>query len=275
MELAQSPDAEIRARVTVQETASGIEGALVLERGGVTTTRSVAAATCDDVLEALTFTLLMALEEAPESPPAPAPPPPKEPPPPPAASPDAPPDRDRAASAPPSAPGGIAVELGVAAGITTLSAPTVAPGGEAWVGVASRARGVLAPSAALGLSLALPVQGGALGAEASFQGAVLDGCPLRFGDDGASFRPCLRAWAGRSQARSEGFAGARLEERAQGAAGASGRFEMRVAGPLRVHALLAAGVPFERTTYRIGQDAAFATPPLVFFAALGLGASFR
>jgi hypothetical protein len=62
----ETEDAVASVRIVTSE--GGAEGTLVLRRAAGTTTRVVRASSCDEVVDALAFTLALALEAAPEQP---------------------------------------------------------------------------------------------------------------------------------------------------------------------------------------------------------------
>ncbi len=279
-----------RARLrVVARSADGLEGTLVLTRpDGTTSTRVVTASTCDEVHDALAFTLSLALEnsEAPDPvtppPPAtlpaetPARPLPVEPP----ASPPVSPDR---VSTLKDDPLRWDLAAGAGAGVLMAASPTAAPALTAWFMAGGHSRaGLFAPAVFAGgrIGFATVTDAGA-GARvtSALQAAAVDLCPVRarLGSAEPAFlalRPCLRGVLGRAQARSEGFQGATLDDRVFATIGAGARMEAHLGGPLRLMADLDLGVPFERSTYFVGHSRVFQTPVVTLGATLGLGVHF-
>lgn len=275
-----SLSAETIANVNVVARESSLEGTLVLVRATGTTSRSVTAASCDEVLDALAFTLALALEgESPE--PEPAVPSPRPP------SPTAPTSsgvtersaRTNADRPEPSSGLHSSVELaaGVSGGVVRIVAPNAGAAIGGWARVGARRASAFWPSAALGFIFGLPVDSQIAGARAmsAFQAGTLDVCPIRLGPSAFAVRPCAQALFGRSQVRSEGFAGARIDERLLAVVGVTARGEARIAGPVFGHLDLTLGVPLERATYFIGNSRLFETPAMTLGIALGVGVHFR
>lgn len=271
------------ASVRIVTGDGGSEGTLVLRRAAGSTTRVVHASSCEEVADALAFTLALALERPPEEAPAPPPPPPPTPPTstPPTPAPSAPTAGSvverPAPVAPATAP--LRLELGAAVigGGATGPAPYVGPslGGWVLVGVRTSSRWFV-PSVRLGPSLVLPTTTSEAGSLVTFafQGGALDLCPARFGSPALAVRPCVRGLLGRSQVKSEGFSGARLDDRLYGAVGVVADGELHVVGPLLVVLSIGASTPLERATYLLGDFHAFTTPVLALSATVGAGVHF-
>lgn len=242
------------ATITVLERTGSLEGSLVLRRASGTTTRSITATTCDEILDALAFTLALALEgeATPTSAPAERPGP----------SDTAPPSFELAA--------------GIGGGVATLVAPSVGGVLTAWELVGARRGSWLSPSLVVGGVIALPVLARSSGerATAALQGGMADLCPARFARGAFALRPCARVSLGRSQVRSEGFIGARLDERLYGIVGVAVRGEATIAGPVFAQADLAVGAPLVRATYVVGGARLFETPGLSLGGSLGAGVHF-
>lgn len=280
-----------RARLrVVARSADGLEGTLVLTRpDGTTSTRVVTASTCDEVHDALAFTLSLALENS-DAPDPVTPPPPATPlaetpvRPPPVAAPvtTSPVSPDRV-STPTDDPLRWELAAGAGAGVITAASPTAAPALIVWfmAGGQSRAR-IFAPAVFAGgrIGFATVTDAGA-GARvtSALQAATVDVCPVRVGLGSAepavlALRPCLRGVLGRSQARSEGFQGATLDDHVFATIGLGARMEAHLGGPLRLMADFDVGVPFERSTYFVGHSRVFQTPAVTLGATLGLGVHF-
>jgi len=282
-----SQTAAPRARLrVVARSADGLEGTLVLTRpDGTTSTRVVTASTCDEVHDALAFTLSLALENS-DAPDTVTPPPP-------ATLPAETPARPLPVVPPPVSPDRVStphddplrwdLAAGAGAGVITAASPTAAPALTAWfmAGGQSRAR-LFAPAAFIGgrIGFATVTDAGA-GARvtSALQAGAVDVCPVRvrLGSAEPAFlalRPCVRGVLGRAQARSEGFQGATLDDRVFATLGVGARMEAHLGGPLRLMADFDLGVPFERSTYFVGHSRVFQTPAVTLGATLGLGVHF-
>lgn len=264
--VAVSSTAETIATVDVRAKGDDIEGSLVLTRETGTTSRVVRATTCADVLDALVFTLGLALEDvaSPESPGA-AP-----------RRPTFPPSRTADRVSAPVRGGGLDLELGVGGGVERTVAPTVSRVTGAWVLVGARRPTRLSPSAALGVAFGLPVATtvGATKATSATQAGILDLCPVRLGGTHLGVRPCARTMIGRAQVRSEGFVGAQLDERMLVTVGAALRGDAKVAGPLFAHVELAATIPLSRATYFVAGSKIFETPAVALAGGAGIAVHF-
>lgn len=258
------------ADVHVLSKDGQIEGSLVLSRSTGKTSRIVAATTCAEVLDALAFTLALALEDDLE----PAPPPPA--PSPAAAAGSTPPSPERAALRPgPAAV--LEVGAGAGAGAVTVASPGASPSASAWAMLGARGSTWFSPAAIVAVVFGLPVdeQAGSNRATSAFQAGMLDVCPARLGVPALGLRPCVRGMLGRLQVRSEGFSGAQLDERVFATVGVAARGEVGIAGPLLFYLDLGVGVPLERATYFIADVDVFETPAVVLSASAGAGVRFR
>jgi hypothetical protein len=263
-----SSTAETTATVDVSVKGDGLEGSLVLTRNAGTTNRVVHATTCADVLDALAFTLGLALEnEAVREPPASPSTSPE--------SPSTPPGTvERAAT--PVRPPVLELELGGGGGALRMAAPAVAGSAGAWLLIGARRKTPFSPSAAVGIVFGLPVDTtvGATKTTSALQAGVIDLCPARFGGTSFGVRPCARTVIGRSQVKSDGFNGAQLDERTFVTLGLAIRGEARIAGPLFGHVELAAAIPAERATYFVAGSKIFETPVLATGGGIGVAVHF-
>ncbi|WP_437323533.1 hypothetical protein [Sorangium sp. So ce381] len=158
-------------RVRLSRGGAGVHGELrVVHAGGETDTRIVDATSCDVVVQALSLTASLALDEvaevtAPLSPPAP---PPAVPPEPPVAPQEAPPLPLR-------------FTLGAHALVTQVVAPHVSLGGALGVRVTPHLEGPLSPSFGLSLMYARnDLLSGGDSALIQWAAAALSACPLRW-----------------------------------------------------------------------------------------------
>lgn len=256
--LAQAGTAGVDVDVRARPTASGAEAELVLRSSAGTASRSLSAPTCDEVLDALVFTLGLALEQPLEEPP----PPPAPPPPPPAS-----------ASAPSR---GIAWGGGAGAGIFAGASPSAAAAIVVHADVESRAERIFAPSAVLGATFVLPSSTVAAGADvaSALQMGTADGCPVRFGGGRLALRPCVEVQVGRLEARSAGFAGARLDSAVWVAVAATLRGRAELGAGIGLELAIAAGSPLIQDAYSVGDRRVLTVGPLLFSAIAGVGVHF-
>jgi len=261
--LAQAGTAGVDVDVRARPTASGAEAELVLRSSAGTASRSLSAPTCDEVLDALVFTLGLALEQPLEEPPPPPAPPPPAPPPPPPAS----------ASAPSR---GIAWGGGAGAGIFAGASPSAAAAIVVHADVESRAERIFAPSAVLGATFVLPSSTVAAGADvaSALQMGTADGCPVRFGGGRLALRPCVEVQVGRLEARSAGFAGARLDSAVWVAVAATLRGRAELGAGIGLELAIAAGSPLIQDAYSVGDRRVLTVGPLLFSAIAGVGVHF-
>lgn len=264
---ASGVDVDVRAR----PVADGAEAELVLRSATGTATRSLRAPTCDEVLDALVFTLGLALEQPIEDVPAPPPPVAVEQPVAPVTSPPAP-----TAPAPPPPSAGLAWGGGAGAGVFAGASPSAAAALVVHVDLESRAQQLFAPSAILGATFVLPSSTRAAGAEvaSALQMGTLDGCPLRFGSRRLSLRPCVELQVGRFEARSAGFAGARLDSSAWVALAAVLRGRAELGAGIGLELAIAGGSPLIQDTYAVGGERVLTVGPVLFSAIGGVGVHF-
>lgn len=263
-----APDA-VEVDVRAMVTPGGAAAELVIRRRDRTARRSLSAPTCDEVLDALVFTLGLALEQALEPPTPPAKPPE------PAPVVDAPP-----AEPPPPAPvrAGpvIAWGGGAGGGMFAGASPSAAAAVVVHGDVESRAPGLLAPSAILGAMIVLPSSTTASGNDVTFalQMATLDACPLRLGASRVAIRPCLELQVGRLQSRSVGAAGARLEAAPWVALALALRGRASIGAGFSLDLDVAAGSPLIQDIYFVGDQRVFGVGPVLVSAVAGVGVHF-
>lgn len=261
-------DVDVRARPV--DSGDGAEAELVIRSSGGTASRSLRAPTCDEVLDALVFTLGLALEQPIEDAPAPAPtspptvvPPPVTPPPPPPPPPPAP-------------SAGLAWGGGAGAGVFAGASTSAAAAIVVHADLESRAERVFAPSAILGATFVLPSSTTAAGADvaSALQMGTLDGCPARFGSNRFLLRPCVELQIGRLEARSAGFAGARLDSSAWVALAAVLRGRAEIGAGIGLELAIAGGSPLIQDAYSVGGQRVLTVGPLLFSAIGGVGVHF-
>ena len=259
--LAQAGTAGVDVDVRARPTASGAEAELVLRSSAGTASRSLSAPTCDEVLDALVFTLGLALEQ-----------PLEEPPPPPSPAPSTP-----APLPPASAPSrGIAWGGGAGAGIFAGASPSAAAAIVVHAAVVSRAERIFAPSAVLGATFVLPSSTVAAGVDvaSALQMGTADGCPVRFGGSRLALRPCVEVQVGRLEARSAGFAGARLDSAVWVAVAATLRGRAELGAGIGLELAIAAGSPLIQDAYSVGDRRVLTVGPLLFSTIAGVGVHF-
>ena len=259
--LAQAGTAGVDVDVRARPTASGAEAELVLRSSAGTASRSLSAPTCDEVLAALVFTLGLALEQ-----------PLEEPPPPPSPAPSTP-----APLPPASAPSrGIAWGGGAGAGIFAGASPSAAAAIVVHADVESRAERIFAPSAVLGATFVLPSSTVAAGVDvaSALQMGTADGCPVRFGGSRLALRPCVEVQVGRLEARSAGFAGARLDSAVWVAVAATLRGRVELGAGIGLELAIAAGSPLIQDAYSVGDRRVLTVGPLLFSTIAGVGVHF-
>ena len=263
--LAQAGTAGVDVDVRARPTASGAEAELVLRSSAGTASRSLSAPTCDEVLDALVFTLGLALEQPLEEP---------LPPPPPAPSAPAPAPLPPAPASAPSR--GIAWGGGAGAGIFAGASPSAAAAIVVHADVESRAERIFAPSAVLGATFVLPSSTVAAGADvaSALQMGTADGCPVRFGVSRLALRPCVEVQVGRLEARSAGFAGARLDSAVWVAVAATLRGRAELGAGIGLELAIAAGSPLIQDAYSVGDRRVLTVGPLLFSAIAGVGVHF-
>ena len=271
--LAEAGTAGVDVDVRARPTASGAEAELALRSSAGTASRSLRAPTCDEVLDALVFTLGLALEQPLEEPP---PPPPPSAPAPSAPAPSAPAPAPLP-PAPASAPSrGIAWGGGAGAGIFAGASPSAAAAIVVHAEVESRAERIFAPSAVLGATFVLPSSTVAAGADvaSALQMGTADGCPVRLGGSRLALRPCVEVQVGRLEARSAGFAGARLDSAVWVAVAATLRGRAELGAGIGLELAIAAGSPLIQDAYSVGDRRVLTVGPLLFSAIAGVGVHF-
>jgi len=142
--------------------------------------------------------------------------------------------------------------------------------------VESRAEGVFAPSAVLGATFVLPSSTNAAGADvaSALQMGTADGCPARFGSARLALRPCVQLQVGRLEARSAGFAGARLDSSAWVAVAAILRGRAELGAGLGLELAVAGGSPLIQAAYSVGDRRVLTVGPILFSAIAGVGVHF-
>lgn len=269
--LAEAGTAGVDVDVRARPTGSGAEAELVIRSSAGTASRSLSAPTCDEVLDALVFTLGLALEQAVEEPPAP-----------PTPGPATTPGPARGAEQPAPAPRPLASSRGIAwgggagAGIFAGASPSAAAAVVVHADVESRADGILAPAAILGATFVLPSSTSIAGADvaSALQMGTVDGCPVRFGSSRLALRPCVELQVGRLEARSAGFTGARLESAAWVALAAVLRGRAELGAGISLELAIAGGSPLIQDAYFVGGERVLTVGPLLFSAIGGLGVHF-
>jgi hypothetical protein len=252
IEVTTATDA-LAARVRAWPTSAGFEGTFSVTSpvGAPSTSRTLDARSCDDLAEALSFALALALERRTDEPPPPTERPIVDnPPPPPPVAPPSPPPRVRL---------GVALDGTGAVGL----APSPAIGAGAF-GEAVLLGGALSPSLRAGFQAIAPTSDAAAGHELrmALQVGSLEVCPTRWTASRATFVPCARVRVGRLQASGRGFVGARLDNELWADLDLVTRVVLRVAAPLDAEADVAAIFPLRRMTYSFGDTDVY-TPAAV------------
>lgn len=252
---ADGVDVDVRAMAT----PGGADAELVIRRGANSATRRLTAPTCDEVLDALVFTLGLALEQPIDSP---RPPPPAAPPPPPAP--------------PPAARPGLGWGGGAGAGVFGGASPSPAAAVAVHAEVESRAAGALAPSAILGATFVLPSSTRSFGGDVAFalQMGTLDGCPVRLGAGRLIVRPCLELQVGRLQSRSAGFVSARLDSSPWVALALALRGRAEIAAGISLELDVAAGSPLIQDAFSLANQTVFEVGPVLVSGIAGVGVHF-
>lgn len=256
---ASGVDVDVRA-MALSERA---EAEIVIHEGSDASSRLLRASTCAEVLDALAFTLGLALERSVESEPPPEVVPP--------------PTREAERAAVPVAEAGLRWGVGGEAGVFAGAAPVASPAIGAHVGVESTARGLFAPSASLGAMFVLPsTTESASRADVTFTllTSTLDGCPLRVGGGRLGLRPCLELELGRLQGRSSGFVGARLDSSPWVALAVAARGQAELGAGIALDLALSAGSPLVQNTFFIGSERVFGVGSFLFSSTAGLTVHF-
>jgi hypothetical protein len=270
--------------VTIGATDAGVNARFLVRRGGREATRDLVAPSCDDAVDALSFAIALALEDptlpaaSPE--PAPAPSPTPEPAPTPASPPapepaPAPPPAPRTAV--PSADAAIAVSFGATIGASIGNTPDPTGHLAVHADIASTRTNGFSPSASLGATFVLPDASSTQGSAVDFasQHGALDLCPVRFGSEVLGLRPCAKLEVGRLQARSSGFAGARLDDSVWAAVGAGVRTRLLLTHRIFLQADLDVVLPLARNTFFVNGFEAFTVPVAAGRMGIGAGLDFR
>ena len=264
--------------VVATTRAEGAEATFVLVGREGEARRTLAAETCDAVLDAVAFAVELALsggaiDVAPtptvvESvPPAPSPPPPA--PPPPAFQP-----------APRRAAPSRAVEWsfggrgGIASGTSPRVSPVVAIHGRVELPLGR----LLVPALELGAVFALPTTTTRANVEVAFasQAAFLNVCPIRLRNEAATLQltPCARVEVGRIEAKTDAVAGAKLTQNPSVAAGLAISGRAFVAAPLFLELELSAMLPLVKNEFSVANTNVYAIPPARVGFAFGAGLRF-
>ena len=259
--------------------ADGAESTFELTGKEGRAARTLAAESCDAVLDAVAFAVEVALaNDLPPTPPIP----PSTPPSPPARTPPparAPPPAPLPVDFPSPARGGLwAIAVSAGGGVVAGTSPSVAPRLSFHAEIERIMGPVLAPSLRLGAAFALPTTAIRDGVQVAFatQSGFLSFCPVRFMDAGErlTLRPCLRGEAGRLEAKADAVRGAKLTQNSLGALGAELRGRARIGGPLFVEAVIDAVVPLRRSAFFVGDASAYELAPVRFGVTLGVGLRF-
>jgi hypothetical protein len=264
IELAESSDVEVDVRAV--QTPDGAEASFVLRDKAQSTssTRSLRAASCDEVLEGVAFTLSLALEHRRLTvteevlPAGPVPPQPVK-------SPKKAPVRSPFSW-------GVGVSMGVVSGVAKEAA--WAP--QVQLEAALHEGRVVSPAAFLGARFVLPSFTTLPDAQLSFalQMATLGACPLRFAAGRFAARPCVELEAGRMQGRSAGFVGARLASTPWFAVGMGLRGRVAMVGPFGLDVAVSATAPLDRAAFKLGEVVVHEVNLAVFSGSVGLGVHF-
>ena len=253
--------------------AEGAEATFVLVGREGEARRTLAAETCDAVLDAVAFAVELALsggaiDVAPTPPvvePAPLAPAPS-----PAFVP--PPPRLPAPSR--------AVEWsfggrgGIASGTSPRVSPVVAVHGRVELTLGR----VLVPTLELGAMFALPTTTTRANVEVAFasQAAFMNVCPVRLRNEAATLQltPCARVEVGRIEAKTDAVAGARLTQNPSVAMGLAVSGRAFVAAPLFVELEMSAMAPLLRSDFSVASTGVYDVPVARVGFAFGAGLRF-
>ncbi|XXT15952.1 hypothetical protein WME94_37470 [Sorangium sp. So ce429] len=263
---------EVRVRLT--RVGPKVHGELrVIHERGETDTRTVVGSSCDVVVQALSLTAALAVEEVVEetsAPPAPVAPPPVAPPP----KPSKPPP-------PAVAPREVApfrLELGAEVLLTQVVTPYVSLGGAIVARMTQRTGSALSPSFGLALVHARnDLLQGADRASVQWTAATLSGCPLRWEIAGTfSAAPCVTATGGWLAATGEGIASPESAVRSWWSIGAAVRAAVSLGGSTALEIGAGADVPLVRRSFTIASPAETVgeTPVISPRASVGIVHSF-
>ncbi|WP_437807561.1 hypothetical protein [Sorangium sp. So ce1078] len=258
---------EVRVRLT--RVGPRVHGELrVIYERGATDTRTVEATSCEVVVQALSLTAALALDEVAEEttplpPPAPPPAPPPPPPPPP----------------PPAAPRPLfTFGVGAQALVTQVVSPYASLGGALVGRVTSHPDGALSPS--LGLSLMYArndILQGSNNALIHWTAVALTACPLRWQiTDIISAEPCVLASGGWFTATGEDMSNPRSVVRSWWSAGVLARAAVTLGGGTDLEIEAGAGVPLvhRRFTIALPTEPLGETPVISPLAGVGIVHSF-
>ncbi|HTN85925.1 MAG TPA: hypothetical protein VL242_19630 [Sorangium sp.] len=261
---------EVRVRLT--RVGPKVHGELrVIHERGETDTRTVDGSSCDVVVQALSLTAALAVDEVVEetaAAPPPVPPPPVAPPPKP------PPSK-------PIAPDAVApfrLELGAEVLLTQVVTPYVSLGGALVARMTQRTGSALSPSFGLALIHARnDLLQGADRASVQWTAATLSGCPLRWEIAGTfSAAPCVTATGGWLAATGEGIASPQSAVRSWWSIGAAVRAAVSLGGSTAIEIGAGADAPLVRRSFTIASPAETVgeTPVISPRASVGIMHSF-
>jgi hypothetical protein len=263
--------------VVAMTRAEGAEATFVLVGREGEARRTLAAETCDAVLDAVAFAVDLALsggalDVAPPTvvEPAPAPVPPAPVPPPSAFQQPLPrlpaPSRQVEWSF-----GG---RGGIASGTSPRVSSVVAIHGRVELPLGR----LLVPTLEVGAVLALPTTTTRANVEVAFasQAAFMNVCPIRLRNQAATLQltPCARVEVGRIEAKTDAVAGAKLTQNPLAAAGLAMSGRAFVAAPLFVELEMSAMVPLVRSEFSVANTSAYDVPLVRLGFAFGAGLRF-
>jgi len=264
--------------VEVQQASptSSLRGIVtVIEADGATRTRRLKAATCEEVVDALSLIATVTLDPdalSGEPPPDIAPAPPKAEPAPTPAKP-ARPAREPPPfhHTPPSDPYRFSFGLGGA--LLLQMAPEVAPGASASAAFEINPGYLAAPFWRLSVTHAERRALSEPGGKASFAFTLptVDACPVRLGPRALGLRPCAFASLGVLSVSGDGTPRNETHARWYGAAGVAAWLGWRISEAFEIIADGRAGLPFRRDRFAFDGTVFFKTPTPGF--SLGLGAA--
>ncbi len=259
-------------RVRVSSTARGVKGTLtIVDPSGRTSVREVAAASCDDVVDAVALMAALAVDSnAVTSPIRPTQSPTR--------IPEPAPTREPSGSISSTASSRWRLSAGVDIGFRTGLAPDALWEAPLFVELA---RDV--PASLGGPSFRASFEHTATGAEVISPGAArftwtagrLDACPVRLGADKVGLSPCARLELGALSGTGTGIANGREETRFWSATGALGRVDWRLGEGLYVEAEGGAMISLTREHYFFPPNTPiYDVPDLGASGSLGFGAYF-
>ncbi|XYH94093.1 hypothetical protein ACMHYB_40530 [Sorangium sp. So ce1128] len=260
---------EVRVRLT--RAGPKVHGELrVIHERGETDTRTVDGSSCDIVVQALSLTAALAVDEVVEETAAisapvaspPVAPPPKPPPP--------------AVAPAPVAP--FRLELGAEVLLTQVVTPHVSLGGALVARMTQRTGSALSPSFGLALIHARnDLLQGADRASVQWTAATLAACPLRWEIAGTfSAAPCVTATGGWLAATGEGIASPESAVRSWWSVGAAVRAAVSLGGSTALEIEAGASAPLVRRSFTIASPAETVgeTPVVSPMASVGIMHSF-